>query len=71
MNYVKKSFVLILGLVTLSACSYHPELVYRESKNGHKLVVNPPLTRHFIDNTFVLPNAGKFVPQTTEPPKVS
>lgn len=56
----------IIGM--LAGCSNHPLLAYRNSRNAEKLVVRPPLVKQYIDNTFVLPNVGKFTPRTTTPP---
>jgi hypothetical protein len=64
--------IVMLGMISgLYACSKHPELAYLNGRNGHKLVVKSPLTRHFIDDTFVLPNVQRDSKQpSTEPPKL-
>lgn len=69
-NCIKRVIVCIVSVV-LFACSTKQDLTYLKSHNGKKLVVNPPLTRRYIDDTFVLPHVGKVKPQSIKPPTLN
>lgn len=56
---MKKSFILMLSLVFLAACSMHygsnGESLYKKSRNGQLLRVPPPLTDANVSHFYDLP----------------
>lgn len=59
---------LSLSCLFLMACSSSRNLDYLSSQNAKNIVVNPPLTKRYVDNTFVIPDVGTIQPASIEPP---
>jgi hypothetical protein len=59
--------VIILSLLVMG-CSTNRNLDYLKSKNGPKLVVNTPLNKRQIDESFTLANVGDIKAKSIKPP---
>ncbi len=68
MRLFVKVIVSIAFIGLLAGCSTQKNVDYVKSENGNRLIVKPPKTRQFIDDTFVLPNVGKIEPESELPP---
>ncbi len=60
--------VCLIAVVLVTGCSTKKSTAYLNSHNGKNLVVTRPLSKHYINNEFVLPEVGKAKPQSVAPP---
>lgn len=67
---MKIKIAALLATVVLCGCSSKQNFDYLSSHNGRKLVVPPPLSSRAIKSTYVLPNIGKVMAQSVNPPNM-